>query len=54
MPSDGEGGDIKKCIEKDLEHIPFVMRTLGEVTEPVIGDESLLIPHGTDLSEVSD
>jgi len=30
------------------------MQTLGEITEPVMGDESLLIPRDADLSEADD
>jgi len=40
--------------QKELERVPFFMQTLGEITEPVMGDESLLIPRDTDLSEAGD
>lgn len=50
---DGEGKDIKERVEKIRNSSPFFMQTLGEVTENVMGDESLLIPIDTHLVQKS-
>jgi len=47
MPFDGEGRDVRKCVEKSWNTPPFLCEHLAR--SPIMVDESLPIPHDMDF-----